>query len=565
MQSHERIDSVIDKSIFLFIFFLPFLPPASYVALLVALILWLRKANLRKALDSEPRIFGWALLGFVFAVGLSVVFSIDKTLSLGAFALFIFYPLSCILIAANVRDQDRAERIVTAAILSGLVITAFGIVQYLARVDFDYKIGFLTVSLRAKDGLGSTLGNPNKFAKYLDLILPLSFVSLLVQKELRKKVLPAILAASGLVCLVLTRSLGGIAAVFAVIMVILLLRNWKVLLIALVGILIVAFFNYGWFMRTMGKYSTPGSRIYTWKEVIPRIFKSYPLVGSGLGTYKLLSWRESPGKEWIVDTTNPYEGTRCMQATLAWSWLWQDVPVEAERFHALSAYVRSDIESPQKIHDGNTFLTLECLDDKERIIAREWGVTNAGSSWELKKTRIYSPAGARKMRIKMGKRKGEGSVWFDDLGLMESSPRISKGERGKVILDTKKVIPNPGFELLDESGRQQFWVESPGRSVVSTAHSLYFNYLSESGIVGLASLLLVVGLFFGGSIRYLRRHSFLATGGIIGGCALSILAAVVHGTVETFLDVFQVGLMFWVIIGLAIGLLRLYSSRQKKG
>ncbi|TES86304.1 hypothetical protein E3J95_02295 [Candidatus Aerophobetes bacterium] len=148
---------------------------------------------------------------------------------------------------------------------------------------------------------------------------------------------------------------------------------------------------------------------------------------------------------------------------------------------------------------------------------------------------------------------------------MESSPRISKGEREKVTLDTKKVILNPGFELLDESGRQQFWVESPGRSVVSTAHSLYFNYLSESGIVGLASLLLVVGLFFGGSIRYLRRHSFLATGGIIGGCALSILAAVVHGTVETFLDVFQVGLMFWLIIGLGIGLLRLYSSRQEKG
>jgi len=565
MQSHERIDSIIDKSIFLFIFFLPFFAPASYLALLVALILWLRKANLRKALDFEPRIFGWALLGFVFAVGLSVVFSIDKTLSLGAFALFIFYPLSCILIAANVRDQDRAERIVTAAILSGLVITAFGIVQYLARVDFDYKIGFLTVSLRAKDGLGSTLGNPNKFAKYLDLILPLSFVSLLVQKEPRKKVLPAILAASGLICLVLTRSLGGIATVFSIIMLILLIKNWKIFLIVMVGLFIFAFFNYGWFIKTIGRYGSPGRRIYTWKEVVPRIFKSYPLVGSGLGTYKLLSWRESPQKEWIVDTTNAYEGTTSMQATMAWSWLWQDVSVEPERCHTLGAYVRSDTGSSQNVETENTFLTLECLDDEDRVIAREWGIVSAGPSWELKKTRIYSPPGTLKMRIKVAKRTGEGSVWFDDLGLIESSLPISKGEREKVILDTKKVISNPGFELLDESGRQQFWVESPGRSVVSTAHSLYFNYLSESGIVGLASLLLVVGLFFGGSIRYLRRHSFLATGGIIGGCALSILAAVVHGTVETFLDVFQVGLMFWLIIGLAIGLLRLYSSRQEKG
>ena len=565
MQSHERIGSVINKSIFFYIFLLPFFPPASYVALLVALILWLRKANLRKILDFEPRIFGWALLGFVFAVGLSVVFSIDKTLSLGAFALFMFYPLSCILIAANVRSQDGAERIVTAAILSGLVITTFGIVQYLAKIELHYEIGFLTISLQAKEGLGSTLDNPNKFAVYLDLILPLCFVSFLVQKELKRKVLPGIVLILGFVCLVLSRSLGGMAAVLAVLMVILLIKNWRVFVMVMVGLLIFAFFNQGWIIKTIPKYGTPGSRIYTWKEVVPRIFKSYPLVGSGLGTYKLLSWRESPGKEWIVDTTNPYEGTRCMQATVAWSWLWQDVPVEPERFHALSVYVRSDTVSSQKTHDGNIFLTVECLDDKERIIAREWGVTNADSSWELRKTRIYSPPGTLKMRIKMAKRKGEGSVWFDDLRLIESPLRMSKGEREKVILDTKKAIPNPGFELIDKSGRPQFWVESPGRSVVSTAHSLYFNYLSELGIIGLASLLLVIAIFFRSSVRYLRKHSFFVARGLIGGCTLSILAALIHGTMETFLDAFQVGLMFWVIVGLAMGLLRLYSSGQEKG
>ncbi len=129
MQSREKIDRVVDKSIFFFIFFLPFLSPASYVALLVALILWCRKENLKKILDFKPRIFGWALLSFIFAVGLSVIFSIDQILSFGAFALFIFYPLSCLLIAGNVRNEDRTEKILTAAILSGLVITAFGIVK----------------------------------------------------------------------------------------------------------------------------------------------------------------------------------------------------------------------------------------------------------------------------------------------------------------------------------------------------------------------------------------------------------------------------------------------------
>ncbi len=564
MQSREKLDKVVDKSIFFFIFFLPFLSPASYVALLVALILWLRKQNLRKILDFKPKIFGWALFGFILAVGLSVIFSIDKILSFGSFALFIFYPLTCLLIAGNVRNEERAEKILRVAILSGLVITVFGIVQYLARIDLDYKFGFITIGLHTKEGLGSTLGNPNKFAKYLDLILPLSFVSLLVQKELKRKILPGMLLILGLVCLVLSRSLGGMAAVFLVIMVILLIKNWRVFLIVMAGLFVFTFFNYGWIIKTIPKYGSPGRRIYTWRKVVPRIFKSYPLVGSGLGTYKLVSPRESPEREWIVETANSYEGTRYIKATVAWSWFWQDVPVKAERYYTLSARVRSDIASSEKIKGGNTFLTLECLDDKNKVIAREWGVVNAGSSWRLKKTQVYTPPGTLKMRIKLGKRQGEGSVWFDDLRLIESSSRSSRGEREKTILDTTKLIFNPGFELLNESGRPQFWEETPGRSTVLTAHNLYLDYLCELGIVGLASLLLVIAIFFHSSVRYLRRHSFLAMSGIIGGCSLSILAALVHGTVETFLDFFPIGLLFWVIIGLAMGLLRLHSSRQEK-
>jgi len=555
MQNREKLDKVVDKSIFFFIFFLPFLPPASYVALLVALILWFRKQNLRRILDFKPRIFGWALLGFTFVVGLSVIFSIDKILSFGSFALFIFYPLSCLLIAGNVRNEERAQKILTAAILSGLVITAFGIAQYLLGIESDYKIGFLTIGLDAKGGLGSTLGNPNKFAKYLDLILPLSFVSLLVQKELKRKILPGIVLILGLVCLVLSRSLGGMAAVFAVIMVILLIKNRKVFLIIMAGLFFFTVFNYGWIIKTIPKYGSPGRRIYTWTEIVPRIFKSYPLIGSGLGTWKLVSWRKSPEKEWIVEAINSYEGTRCIQATVVWSWLWQDVPVEPGRYYTLSAYVRSDIVSSERIEGGNTFLALECLNDENKVIAREWEVVNAGSSWGLKKTWIYTPPDTLKMRIKLAKRQGEGSVWFDDLRLMESSSPSSKGKREK--------IANPGFELLNQSGRSQFWREIP-RWTVSHAHSLYFNYLCELGIVGLSSLLLVIVIFFYASIRYLRRHSFLTAGGIIGGCSLSILAALIHGTVETFLDAFPIGLMFWVIIGLAMGFLRVHSSRQEK-
>ena len=555
MRDEEKLGRVIDKSIFFFIFFLPFLSPVAYVGLLVALIFWFSKGNLSRVFDFKPHFFGFALLGLILAVLLSTVFSIDKNLSFGAFALFIFYPLTCLLIADNIRSEHRARKVLAAALLAGAVITVFGIVQYFAKFELEYKIGFVTINLHSKEGLGSTLGNPNKFAKYLDLILPLSFVSLLVQKELKKKILPATVAILGFTCLVLTRSLGGMAAIFAVIMVILLVKNWKVFLIVVAGLFIFTFLNYGWIIKTISKYGSATRRIYTWTEVVPHIFKSYPLVGSGLGTYKLVWRRENFRKEWFIDTTNSYEGTRSIQATVTWGWLWQEVAVKPERHYTLSVYVRSNIASSE-----NVFLTLECINDKRDVITREWGIASAGPSWELKETRIYTPSGTDKIRIKLAKRKGEGSVWFDSIKLIESSFPLSQREKEKLIFGAKNMVHNPGFEILSESSRPKFWSETPGRLTISTAHSLYFTYLSELGIIGLASLLLVIAIFFYSSIRYLRKHSFLAAGGIIGGCTLSVLAALIHGTVETFLDFFPVGLMFWVVIALGMGLLRLHFS-----
>ena len=549
---------MIDKSIFFFILFLPFLSPASYVSLLVALILWFRRGNLRKILNFQPKIFRLTLLILIFAVGLSVIFSIDKILSFGSFALFIFYPLACLLIADNIRSEHRARRVLTAALLSATVITVFGIVQYCTGFELEHRIGFLTIGLHSKEGLGSTLGNPNKFAKYLDLILPLSFVSLLAQKGLQNKILPVIVAILGLTCLVLTRSLGGMAAIFVVIMVILVIKNWKLFVVVVVGLFIFTFLNYGWVIKTISKYGGGTRRIYTWTEVVPRIFRSYPLIGSGLGTYKLVSRRENPKKEWFIDLVDSYEGTRCVQATVAWGWLCQDVPVKPEEYYILRAYVRSNIASSK-----NAFLTLECINDRSNVIAREWGVVSAGPSWEVKKTRIYAPSGTDKVRIKLAKRLGEGSVWFDGIKLIGSSFPVSQREKEKLIFGVKNMVHNPGFETVSESGRPKFWSETPARLTTSTAHSLYFTCLSELGIIGLVSLLLVIVIFFYSAIRYLQSHSFLAANGIIGGCTLSILAALIHGTVETFLDFLPVGLMFWVVIGLGMGLLRLHFSDQE--
>lgn len=165
--------------------------------------------------------------------------------------------------------------------------------------------------------------------------------------------------------------------------------------------------------------------------------------GSGAEDLKPQSWRQSPQGGWEIDMTNSQRGNNSLKATTAWSWLSQEIPAKPETGYVLRAYVRSDISVPDKEDHYNTFLTLECLDKKGQMITREWGIVNAPSSWQLRGSTIFTPPDTRRISIKLAKRQGEGSVWFDEVRLVEIAP-------GSVI--------NSGFEMLDNQ-EARFWNE----------------------------------------------------------------------------------------------------------
>ncbi len=169
-------------------------------------------------------------------------------------------------------------------------------------------------------------------------------------------------------------------------------------------------------------------------------------------------WKEDPQEGWSVDAKRPYRGERSMQAKGAWSWFSQEVPVRAETYYTLRAYVRSDIGNLEKEDYYNTLLTLECLNWRKKVIKREWGIVNATSSWELKESSISTPPGTRKIRIKLAKRQGEGSVWFDEVKLVQSS---------------QNLVFNPGFEILNESGKPNLWKEDAKGGWTSDTETSY--------------------------------------------------------------------------------------------
>jgi len=150
----------------------------------------------------------------------------------------------------------------------------------------------------------------------------------------------------------------------------------------------------------------------------------------------------SRGRGWSLDTEGPYQGKSCMRASEAWRWLLQEVPAKPEKYYSFTAYVKSDIGVARKTDYQNTFLWLDYLDKEGKIIKEESGPIYVASSWGLYGRVILTPTKTEKIRVKLGKRLGEGSVWFDGIELKSLS---------------NNLLLNPDFEIVDSEDRPVFW------------------------------------------------------------------------------------------------------------
>ena len=155
-------------------------------------------------------------------------------------------------------------------------------------------------------------------------------------------------------------------------------------------------------------------------------------------------WKEDSRGGWGEEMIDSFRGNNSLKATVAGSWLSQEVRVKAKTAYILRAYVRSDIRAPEREDDYNTFLTLECLDWRKRVIKRAMGMVNVASSWQLRENTVSTPLGTIRMRVKLAKGEGEGSVWFDELKLTQISQDLPL---------------NGDFEIITEAGKPEFWEE----------------------------------------------------------------------------------------------------------
>lgn len=313
----KGFDGIIEKGTLIFIFFLPLCSPISVLAAFVALILfviqWKDKLNFR------PTLFWVAMFVLLSFTFLSAIFSIEKGVSFGRFPFYVFSFLLCLLIA---KSSINLGKILKVFIISGIIVTAFGIIQYLTDFNLRIKTDLFSMTFATKKGITSTLSNPNRFAQYLVLGLPLATISLWVLQEFKWKIGAFCFVLFSFVCLFLTKSFAGICAVSILILLVVFIKNWKIgaVLILLLSLIYVT--NTGKSHRFIQRFTSSSSidkRFSTWKMAFSAV-KRRPFTGCGLSTFSEIATEYKGNKEIMHGHTHSmYVQVLCETGVLGFS------------------------------------------------------------------------------------------------------------------------------------------------------------------------------------------------------------------------------------------------------
>ncbi|WP_019120252.1 O-antigen ligase family protein [Brevibacillus massiliensis] len=223
--------------------FLTFRPIIFFLLVLIFLLLMegIDKERLMNVVKSKVFL---AAAFFVLAVGITAVTSVNLRESMQDYVLY--YLPSLVLLAVLMMFIDSRTvlyRFLLCFVVSGAVLALYGLAQYLLIGHTPPK----WVDVKTNPLLGTRIyavfGNPNVFAEYLVLVLPLCFALIYYVKAFKHKILLCGLFAVTALALVLTYSRGAWVA-FAFAMLLLLLKtDRKLILYGLILVLVAAAFN----------------------------------------------------------------------------------------------------------------------------------------------------------------------------------------------------------------------------------------------------------------------------------------------------------------------------------
>lgn len=241
----------------------------------------------KKGETAAPTPYTWIFLLFLLFSAISAIVAPSKVESVAVMVRFVGYFLLVAIIGRSVKSRETLTWILVLMVVSGAITGLYGIYQYLYAPD-TAKIGLYDLTDEVAARVGSTFENPNFYAEYLVLLVPIGLALILGSRGVLRRL---IIGGSTLFIfagLILTYTRGSwMATAIGIVLMSLLTEAWLfwvwagLFAVALVAAPGVAS-RFASITNVTG--GTAGFRMKLWK-IAGGIIREHPLIGIGIGNY----------------------------------------------------------------------------------------------------------------------------------------------------------------------------------------------------------------------------------------------------------------------------------------
>ena len=287
-----------------------FSPPkelAFNILVIICLMFWFFKMTFQEEFKITRTPLNLPVLAFMVICPLSLLWSNSPMLSLLELPLFLAGPILYFIIANNIKSKHQINHLLTSLLVISSLLGIYGIFQY-NGIDFAFWKGNI-----ARQQVFGLFGNVNYFAEYLIVPLPLAISLFFATRNRAHKILllAGILAMGGSLILTFTRGSYlaiGISSLFMFFLYLTsrgkgFVKEHKKIFIFILALIILVTFLFA-LPNPLNKPGTAISKIksrisisqFTKGSSLKRriaiwgfttlIIKDYPILGSGLGTFK---------------------------------------------------------------------------------------------------------------------------------------------------------------------------------------------------------------------------------------------------------------------------------------
>ena len=268
----------------------------------LSLVTFLLHILLVKPVKIQVGGLGLCILGYIFVIVISSIFSVTPKESMYAGAVWSVFLLYFFAMYHVVERKEQLKTLLHVFVFSGVVVSLIGLLQWrfgdsMAASWIDEEM-FEDVTTR----IYATLGNPNTLAQFLVLVLPVSVAMLFTQKDWLSKFY--YLCASGVVALalILTYSRGCYLAALLSVFVMIIILKPKCIWLFFVGAVLAMFVLPDSIINRFASIgnlndSSTSFRVYVWIGTIELLKVFWPCgIGLGIDSYsKIYPYYAYPG------------------------------------------------------------------------------------------------------------------------------------------------------------------------------------------------------------------------------------------------------------------------------